>query len=185
MTPNIPSLSPGLSIAASALSQKMHISSHSGELEANPITPVPENVSRCEGSNLTLKFINIAGEPSRAIKDDTIRNLIRRNARSSTQRGRRAPLDKPRPQCPLTKPGPAPADGLQTPLVGRTRFALSSRKPMKRVRRRNVSADPAEQSENGDCQVIPRIFPLMDFSSDWLPPKTKPNIGKMLQHRKQ
>jgi hypothetical protein len=134
-----------------------------------------------ERLNLTLKFITIEGEPSKATKDEAIRKPIRINARRSGQKGKGTPADHPiRPVAHA----PVVVGGLPSEIPGRTRFALSSRRPMKRVRHRTAVEPPANESTDVSYQVIPRSLPFREVLSNWVPPNTKPNIGRMLQHHK-
>ncbi len=151
-------------------------------MQADPIDPLLENVSKRDTYNTTLKFINIEVEPSKAIKDEGIRRLIRANARRSGQRGSGAPEDHPIPSNP---PAHVPVGSLPPQIPGRTRFALTSRQPMTRVRSR-IAAEPlANELRDYSRQVISGTLTLREVSSNWVPPKTKPNIGRMLQHCKQ
>jgi hypothetical protein len=151
-------------------------------VEADPVCPLLENASKCGRLNSTLKFITIEGEPSKATNDEAIRKIIRTNARHSGQKEKGAPADH---SIQPIAPAPVIVSGLPSKIPGRTRFALSSRKPMKRVRRRAVVGPPANESTDVSCQVIPRSLPFREVSSNWGPPNTKLNIGRMLQHRRQ
>ncbi|KAE9370179.1 hypothetical protein N431DRAFT_492325 [Stipitochalara longipes BDJ] len=53
---------------------------------------------------------------------------------------------------------------------------------MKRVRRRAPVRPPANEFSDDSLQVIPSGLPFLETSSNWVPPKAKPNIGRMLQH---
>jgi hypothetical protein len=168
--------------------------------------------------NPGLKFITIAGEPSQAANNNAIRKVIRSNASRSVHIGGGSLLDNP--AFSVTTPVKTQERGLTTPCTGRTRFALWSRKPMKRVTRRHATEALSNESRHGhliqpgvtqhsptvscgksspscgpleldtklrteSCHGIPRNPLTMELSpSDWVPFKTRPNIGTMLQHCK-
>ena len=145
------------------------------------MVPAAENISNHDACKPILRFITIEGEPSKACNDEAIRKLIRTNARRSGHRGKTPRAESP---APLIAPAPDPTRGVASQIPGRTRFALLSRKPMKRVRRRVPVGSPSNDIEEDTLQVIPISLPFAETASNWVPPKAKPNIGRMLQHRK-
>ncbi|KAF8850898.1 hypothetical protein BDZ45DRAFT_751259 [Acephala macrosclerotiorum] len=81
----------------------------------------------------TFRFITLNGDPSRAANDHSIRKLVKSNASRS-----RKSLAGPQAITGRASSSPVPAsnNGL---ISGKSRFALASRKPLKRVRRRLTS----------------------------------------------
>ncbi|CZR70130.1 uncharacterized protein PAC_20031 [Phialocephala subalpina] len=80
-----------------------------------------------------LKFITLDGDPSHAANDDTIRKLVKSNA-SRSRKGLAGLQGSPNQTA--SSPVPVSNSGL---VSGKSRFALSSRKPLKRVRRQAAS----------------------------------------------
>jgi hypothetical protein len=174
--------------------------------------------SLLDTGNPVLKFITIAGEPSQAANNKEIRKVIRSNASRSVHIGGKSLIDNP--AFSIVTPVVTQERGLTTPCTGRTRFALWSRKPMKRARRRHLAeslsnesrnrrpiqpgmAQPSSTVSSGGCSPscspleldkklreesyhgIPRNTLTAELSSsNWVPFKTRPNIGIMLQHCK-
>jgi hypothetical protein len=85
-----------------------------------------------------FKFITIAGEPSQAA-NKAIRKVIRSNASCSVHIGGGSLIDNPAFSIATAVVVVAQGRGLTTLGTGRTRFALWSRKPMKRVGRRHAA----------------------------------------------
>ena len=80
-----------------------------------------------------LRFVTLDGDPSHAAKTDTIRKLVKSNA----NRSRKALAgSQARPNHTDSSPVSALDSGF---ITGKSRFALSSRKPLKRVRRQALS----------------------------------------------
>jgi len=85
-----------------------------------------------------LRFITLDGDPSHAAKDDTTRKLVKSNA----SRSRKALAGF---QGSPNYTGPSPVPTLNSGLAaGKSRFSLSSRKPLKRVRRQAASHSGAK-----------------------------------------
>jgi hypothetical protein len=93
-----------------------------------------------------LKFITIAGEPSQAANNKAIRKVIRYNASRSVHIRGGSLIDNP--AFSIATPVVTQERGLTTQCTGRTRFALWSRKPMKRFRRRHAAESLSNESRN-------------------------------------
>jgi hypothetical protein len=122
-----------------------------------------------------FKFITTAGEPSQAANNKAIRKAIRSNASRSVHIGGGSFIDNP--AFSVATPVVAQERGLTTPCTGRTRFALWSRKPMKRVRRRHAAESVSDESRNrrpiqpGMAQPSPAVS-SGESSSSYGPPGT-------------
>lgn len=153
------------------------------------------------------KFITLDGDPCQAAHDDAIRRLVRSNASRAARRGEPDFLSSS--AQPSAVSVPTSESGI---VPGTSRFALSSRKPMKRVRRRGPSkarGTPKDEcldaqallrgpvSRAHDCLSVPLTFvnsqgTLLDspgnmliqqsYSTSWLATKTRSNVETMIEH---
>jgi hypothetical protein len=102
--------------------------------------------SLLDTGNPGLKFITIAGEPSQAVNTKAIRKAIRSNASRSVHIDGGSLIDNP--AFSVATPVVTQDRGLTAPCTGRTRFALWSRKPMKRVRHRHAAESVSSESRH-------------------------------------
>lgn len=131
-----------------------------------------------------LQFINLEGDPIKAMKDEAIKALVRTNSRALAVNGAKTvPPYYFGPGIPLL-PAPSKAGELVQKLQGSTRFALSSRKPMKRAPRSTKTKPLANDSGNVLHKSIPGSLILPETSSNWVSLNRKPKVARMLLHRK-
>lgn len=132
----------------------------------------------------SLQFINLEGDPIKAMKDEAIKTLVRNNARALDVNGAKTVSSYYcGPGIPLL-PAPSKVGALVQKLQGSTRFALSSRKPMKRAPRSTKAKSLANDSGNVPPQSIPGSLILRETSSNWVSLNRKPKVARMLLHCK-
>jgi hypothetical protein len=107
------------------------------------------------GTNIegpVMKFVTLGGNPSQVANDDAIRKLVRSNASRSTRRGGEGL------QSNISPPNPILVPASQSSLAsGKSRFALASRKPLKRVRYRQAPSKSGGRLKVGhpNAQIPP------------------------------